>query len=81
MHRCTNLGMKELDIILGKWSQQYVPILSYEQLNQFEAEILDLDTIDLYNLLLQVKVEEELRPLEKLKYVQEIRNFALKGLI
>lgn len=52
MHRCTNLGMKELDIILGKWSQQYVPILSYEQLNQFEAEILDLDTIDLYNLLL-----------------------------
>ena len=20
MHRCTNLGMKELDIILGRWS-------------------------------------------------------------
>ncbi|CAD8074670.1 unnamed protein product [Paramecium sonneborni] len=81
MHRCTNLGMKELDIILGRWSQEFVPKMNYEELNQMESEILDLDTIDIYNLLLQVKVAEELKPLEELKYVQEIRNYALKGLI
>ncbi|CAK77800.1 unnamed protein product (macronuclear) [Paramecium tetraurelia] len=64
-----NLGMKGLDIILGRWSQEFVAKMSYEELNQMESEILDLDTIDIYNLLFQMKGADELKPLEQSKDV------------
>lgn len=72
-HRCKNLGMKELDLILGAWAEQHTPKMTRDQLVKFEKQVLDFETVDLYNLVLQVKVEEEFKPYEGLEYIQELR--------
>jgi succinate dehydrogenase flavin-adding protein (antitoxin of CptAB toxin-antitoxin module) len=51
--RCNNLGMKELDISLGGWAKKNAHTLSYEDCQQFESEVLDHETPDLFYLVLK----------------------------
>ena len=57
--------MKELDISIGKWAAQNSKNLSLEECRQFESEVLDLETPDLWEILLKEKVSEELQELQK----------------
>lgn len=50
--RSKNLGMKELDLLVGNWAKLNVPKLNYEELHQFNAEVLSKETPDLNKTLL-----------------------------
>lgn len=52
-YRCNNLGMKELDLSVGKWARENAKDLTLEDCRQFEQEILDLETPDLHDIILK----------------------------
>ena len=49
MWRSLNLGMKELDIVLGRFSFKYIPNMSEEDCIRYEEQVLDVETPDLYS--------------------------------
>ena len=42
-YRCTHIGTKELEIILGDWIQLNLDKLSYQDLEEFDTDILDVE--------------------------------------
>ncbi len=51
--RSSNLGMLELDYLIGNWSKKYMKTLDYMQLIQYDREILSMETPDLFKILIQ----------------------------
>lgn len=49
--RSRNLGMKELDLLVGTWAAKHVPDLSYSECTRFEEEVLHMETPDLSQIL------------------------------
>lgn len=43
-YRARNLGMKELDLIVGSWATRFVPGLNKEQLTEFNKQVLQQET-------------------------------------
>lgn len=69
--RCSNLGMLELDLIIGTWARKRIPSLNHSELLKFNEEILSLETPEIYSKVLGVKKNESPGEFEK-----ELRNFA-----
>ena len=61
IYRSKQRGWLEVDLLLGTWAAQYVPSLSLQELNDFEA-FVNLETIDIYNVLtLRTDVPDDMR--------------------
>ncbi len=43
MYRATHIGTKELEIILGDWLSLNIEKLSYEDLEEFDSDVLDIE--------------------------------------
>lgn len=69
--RCSNLGMLELDLILGSWARKRIPNLNHSELFKFNEEILSLETPEIYLKVLGVKKNDSPGEFEK-----ELRNYA-----
>ena len=52
MYRSKQRGWLEVDLLLGTWAEENVASLTDEEAEQYEA-ILNLETIDIYNLLVK----------------------------
>ncbi len=52
LYRAKNLGMKQLDLIVGSWATHNVHKLNKEQLLNFNREVLQQETPDLIRKLL-----------------------------
>lgn len=52
IYRSSNLGMLELDIVIGRWAKQNIPNLSTDQCRQYAEEVLSNETPDLYRMIL-----------------------------
>ena len=52
LYRAKNLGVKELDLIVGSWATHFVQSLQKEELIAFNREILQQETPDLVKKLL-----------------------------
>lgn len=52
LFRSKNLGMKELDLLVGRWATLNFPKMNYEELQQFNQEVLSKETPDLNKMLL-----------------------------
>jgi succinate dehydrogenase flavin-adding protein (antitoxin of CptAB toxin-antitoxin module) len=66
-----------VDLLLGSWAAQNVPLLTVDELNEFES-FVNLETIDIYNVLtLRVDVPEGMRGKEGEKsLVEKIQEWA-----
>lgn len=42
-YRCGYIGTKELEIVLSDWLDMNAPNMTYEQLEQFDKEVLDIE--------------------------------------
>jgi succinate dehydrogenase flavin-adding protein (antitoxin of CptAB toxin-antitoxin module) len=52
MFRSKNLGVRELDLIVGTWAKYNIPNYSHQQLLQFNQEVLHHETPDLLKKIL-----------------------------
>lgn len=70
--RSKNLGVRELDLIVGAWGRHNFPQYSYEQLVQFNNQVLYHETPELLKKILgQLPID----PTETV--ITDIRQFAL----
>lgn len=70
--RSKNLGVRELDLIVGAWGRHNFPQYSYEQLLQFNNQVLHHETPELLKKILgQLPID----PSETV--ISDIRQFAL----
>ena len=76
VYRSKNLGMKELDILVGKWALANVDRLDKKELERFEEEVLYIETPDLYKCLTGSDSDfEEFKVPEK-HFLRDIKNFS-----
>jgi succinate dehydrogenase flavin-adding protein (antitoxin of CptAB toxin-antitoxin module) len=52
LYRSKNLGVKELDLIVGSWALNFLKTLNYDQLVQYNKEVIQQETPDLTKKLL-----------------------------
>jgi succinate dehydrogenase flavin-adding protein (antitoxin of CptAB toxin-antitoxin module) len=71
IYRCSNLGMLELDLIIGSWARKRIPTLDHSELLKFNEEILSLETPEIYARVLGVKKNEA-----KEGFENELKNYA-----
>lgn len=72
LYRAKNLGVKELDLIVGSWAKNYVHTLNMEELNKFNSQVIQKETPDLLRKLLgydEIEEDED--------FVKRIREFAV----
>lgn len=72
LYRAKNLGMKELDLIVGSWATNNIHTLNKEELLEFNKQVLQQETPELIRKLLGY---DKIDPSEL--FVQRIRQFAL----
>ena len=51
IYKSKNMGMKELDIILGNWAADNLPLFSEENCLNYYEEVLQMETPDVLRLL------------------------------
>lgn len=72
LFRSKNLGVRELDLIVGTWAQHHIPKLSSQELHQFNSEVLKHETPELLKKILgQLSIQSD----ENM--IRSIRTFAL----
>lgn len=71
MYRSGNLGMLELDIVVGRWAKKHVPEFSHEECAQYANEVLARETPDLYRLILGA---DQLEEGEARHYIETIKE-------
>jgi antitoxin CptB len=74
LFRSKNLGVRELDLLVGAWASRNLRGLSEAQLHAFNEQVLRHETPDLLKKMLGQMPIEACEPL-----VGEIREFALDG--
>ncbi len=74
--RSRNLGMKELDLLVGKWAQTHLGALGREELQRFEQQVLSLETPDLYQLLTSPRSDFDALELPGSHFLQAVRSFS-----
>ncbi|CAM6005790.1 unnamed protein product [Sphagnum balticum] len=52
LYRSKNLGVKELDLIIGSWATHNLKTLSQDQLLEYHQEVLQQETPDLWKKVL-----------------------------
>ena len=71
-YRSNNLGMKELDLLVGRWAEIHLPGMTYEQLQEYNERVLTVETPDLYKNLLDHQA-----PLPTDEYLKRIKLWGL----
>ena len=51
--RSNNMGMKELDVVVGAWADLHVPSLSHEECQQFYAQVIEQETPDIWKCVMK----------------------------
>merc|ERR1711918_311161 len=64
-YRCGHIGTKELEIVLKDYLAMYGDAMTYEELEQFDSEVLDIENPQLQRYLMN---GEELLPEHKDMY-------------
>ena len=49
--RCTHIGTKELEIVLGDWLKLNMHKLNYQDLEEFDSDVLDVENPQLQRYL------------------------------
>ena len=52
MYRCGHIGTKELEIVLRDYLDLHAHDMTYEELEQFDADILDIENPQMQRYLL-----------------------------
>jgi succinate dehydrogenase assembly factor 2 len=61
IYRAKQRGWLEVDLLLGTWASENVPLLNEDELDQFE-DFVNMETIDIYNVItLRLDVPEEMK--------------------
>lgn len=61
IYRAKQRGWLEVDLLLGTWASENVPLLNEQELDEFEV-FVNMETIDIYNVItLRLDVPEELK--------------------
>lgn len=74
--RSRNLGMKELDLLVGTWAAKHVPDLSYSECIRFEEEVLHMETPDLSQFLTEKVNDFEQWNFPKQHFLAKIKVFS-----
>lgn len=74
--RARNLGMKEMDILIGTWTRENLKNCSLEEALQFERDILTIETPDLFKLIFMTQDEISKLDIPNNHYLFVIRNYA-----
>lgn len=74
--RSRNLGMKELDLLVGTWAAKHVPDLSYSECTRFEEEVLHMETPDLSQFLTEKVNEFDQWNFPKQHFLAKIKVFS-----
>lgn len=75
VYRSKNLGMKELDLLIGTWAEVNLKTLDRDQLNRYEEEIIQMETPDLHKILSSSPSEFAKEDLPEDHYLSQIRAF------
>ena len=67
MYRCGHIGTKELEIVLRDWLELNSPQMNYDELEQFDDEILDIENPQMQRYLMN---GEDLLPEHDNKYMR-----------
>ena len=59
LYRCGHIGTKEIEIILRDYLAMYAEKMTYEELSEFDRDILDVENPSLYRYLVNGDVVEE----------------------
>lgn len=73
--RSKNLGMKELDLLIGTWAQRHINNLERKELERYEIEILHMETPDLYKILSSPSNDFKAEQLPADHFLAQIRSF------
>lgn len=68
-YRCGRTGTKETEYILKEWAQLNLEQMNREELIQFHQQVIDQETLDLYEIMLGHK------PHNDLKYLKKVTEF------
>lgn len=61
IYRSKQRGWLEVDLLLGTWASEHVPLLNEKELDEFE-EFVNMETIDIYNVItLRLDCPEEMK--------------------
>uniref|UniRef100_A0A7S1DBR3 Succinate dehydrogenase assembly factor 2, mitochondrial n=1 Tax=Cyclophora tenuis TaxID=216820 RepID=A0A7S1DBR3_CYCTE len=76
VYRSKQRGWLEVDLLLGTWAHENVPLLSHTELDDFEA-FVNMETIDIYNIVtLRTDLPEELKTTHGNSVVERIQAWA-----
>ena len=75
IYRCGRTGTKETEYLLKEWAQNNIYSMDRDQLIQFHQEVIDQETVDLYQILLGQQSHDNLFYLSKLvQFVKDKLN-------
>ena len=74
--RSRNLGMKELDLLVGKWAQSHLGALGRSELARFEQEVLYMETPDLFVALTSPRRDFDALGLPADHFLAAVRTFS-----
>ena len=81
LFRWKHLGMKELEIIIGDWLDLNIEKMNYEDLDQFEEEVVQVENPVLYSYLCDAKPLNDDNAMEgakkhtESKYLIELKQY------
>lgn len=76
IYRAKQRGWLEVDLLLGTWASENVPLLKADELDQFE-DFVNEETIDIYNIItLRVDIPESKKTLTGDSIVERIQQWA-----
>ena len=73
--RSSNLGMLELDLIIGTWAKENIPNLSEEECEKYSTQVIAKETPDLYKLVIGID-KKNFKIEEYDEYVRKLREYA-----
>ena len=77
LYRSKQRGWLEVDIILGSWANDNIMKLSNIQLSEYK-KILNLETTDIYNIILDIKPKPDDLDSEVVSMIQKYAKEELK---
>jgi len=73
--RSGNLGMLEMDYLIGKYAQTRLTDLSYTELEKYESDVLTIETPDLNKLVMMKEDEFGAYKFDDDNYLNDVRKF------
>lgn len=70
--RSGNLGMLELDLVVGSWAREKIPTMDRQECLDYNKEVLELETPNIYRKILGT----EKNSLENKGYIRDLKIYA-----